>query len=364
MSEDRFVKRLDRIMLNPTTACNFRCQMCDLWMGQRLDLDLGAAEKLLVDGKKLDVKSLQLSGGEPLFYRDIHKLLKSAKGLGYSVTISTNGGLIDEQMAELLSECAETIVVSLEGNRESQEAMRGEGAFDLAVCAIKNLKKYNKLNIGISMVVSKYSHPFMKGLIEVAKELELPWVNYQPFSKRIMSRRTDNLIRMSISPQDLSSLRRSIEETIRYAKKQNIHIANREAMLGTIPRFFKNDEHVHPRHGCSIPFHSIAVVADGNVCSCFPTSNQSLGNIYRQSIIDIWNSVECDNLRMTAQNSLCPGCLNGCAEVYAYSGFGRLRNYWLRYRQGGNQYLFAALKRRAKYLLEKVIITKEKLNDS
>ena len=90
-----------------TNACNLKCVHCyasattDPLKGE-LTYDQGVA--LLDDLKQFNVPAILFSGGEPLVRPDVLRLLGYARQIGHRVTLSTNGLLIDDAMADRLAE--------------------------------------------------------------------------------------------------------------------------------------------------------------------------------------------------------------------------------------------------------------------
>ena len=89
---------------------------------------------------KMSVASLLLSGGEPLLHPYFNQRVQAARELGLNITLSTNGTLIDESIADKLSACVSYVGVSLDGPRDIHEKFRGTaGAFEASVKAIELL---------------------------------------------------------------------------------------------------------------------------------------------------------------------------------------------------------------------------------
>jgi len=80
-----------------TYRCNARCQFCDIWRSSRYqhieDCRLTDAQHNLAQLKKLGVKFIDFTGGEPLLHRDLAAMLTSAKQLGLYTSVTTNCAL-------------------------------------------------------------------------------------------------------------------------------------------------------------------------------------------------------------------------------------------------------------------------------
>ncbi len=138
------------ILLDPTSACNLHCTGC--WAadyGNRLNLTFEDIDSIIEQGKQLGVYMYIYTGGEPLVRKkDIVALCKKHNDC---VFLSfTNGTLFDQEFIDDLKECGNFIpAFSVEGDRESTDARRGEGVYDKVVAAME-LMKANGLPFGVS----------------------------------------------------------------------------------------------------------------------------------------------------------------------------------------------------------------------
>jgi len=82
---------------------------------------------------------VSLSGGEPLVYRGLGAVVRSAKELGFRVTMITNGLLVDGRNASVLAEL-DGMAISFDGLAETHDAVRARrGSFDRACSALRRL---------------------------------------------------------------------------------------------------------------------------------------------------------------------------------------------------------------------------------
>lgn len=138
------------ILLDPTSACNLHCTGC--WAaeyGDRLNLTFDEIDDIIMQGKQMGVYTYIYTGGEPLVRkRDLIALCNKHSDC---VFLSfTNATLIDEKFTEEMLRVKNFIpAISVEGNKESHDARRGEGSFDKVVRAM-NLLKEKRLPFGIS----------------------------------------------------------------------------------------------------------------------------------------------------------------------------------------------------------------------
>ncbi|MFD3158728.1 radical SAM protein (plasmid) [Haloimpatiens sp. FM7330] len=156
-SDKEFNVNIKDVEFKLTNRCNLRCLHCGA-SSDINEIDSLSTEniKTILDKIfKLNIDSLLLTGGEPLFRKDIKSLLCyiQEKFQG-KVNMTTNGTLIDKEMAVLLRKCLNTISISVDGyDRTSTDFVRGKGVYDKIIRAVNYLKEvgFKKEEIGLTM---------------------------------------------------------------------------------------------------------------------------------------------------------------------------------------------------------------------
>ncbi|HHP51161.1 MAG TPA: radical SAM protein [Moorella mulderi] len=143
-------------LLDPTSACNLRCQGC--WAGEyekHHSLDLELVDRLCREAKEVGIYWLVLSGGEPFCWP--HLVEMAARHPDMAFMVYTNGTLIDEKMADQLLEVGNlSPAISLEGWREATDARRGPGVFDKVMRAM-DLMRERGLAFGASLTITRHN---------------------------------------------------------------------------------------------------------------------------------------------------------------------------------------------------------------
>jgi len=134
------------VVWSVTQACNLRCVHC------YASATAGPAEgeltheeglALLDDIRAFNVPAVLFSGGEPLARPDILELIDYAQSIGLVCTLSTNGVLIDETMADKLAALGLKYVgISVDGSEARHDKLRGvKGAYRQTLDAIDRCHK-------------------------------------------------------------------------------------------------------------------------------------------------------------------------------------------------------------------------------
>jgi len=118
---------------------------------------------------------LVLSGGEPLWRRDVFDIAKRAVSHNIRVALATNGTLVDEAMAERIKDAGIVRVsISLDGaDRHTHDSFRGhDGAFEAALRGIRALQEVG-ISTQINTTVSKHNAHQLPEMVELARKLKV-----------------------------------------------------------------------------------------------------------------------------------------------------------------------------------------------
>ncbi len=144
-----------------TYACNLACIHCLSSSGRRDSRELSTAEcKTVIDElKKLQVFYVNIGGGEPTIRSDFFELIEYCVDSGVGVKFSTNGSRITPAAAKRLSgNDYIDIQISLDGaDRATNDAVRGDGSWDMAIAAMDNLAAANFGQFKISVVITRHN---------------------------------------------------------------------------------------------------------------------------------------------------------------------------------------------------------------
>jgi len=133
-----------------TYRCNARCHFCDIWAldpGKEADFD--TIEHNLKDLRRLGVKYVDFTGGEPLLRADVGEIYQVAKQLGFYTSMTTNT-ILYLQKAHEVKGLVDFLNFSLDGpDAETHDQSRGVKIFDNLVESVElalQLGEYPVLN--------------------------------------------------------------------------------------------------------------------------------------------------------------------------------------------------------------------------
>lgn len=126
---DKYLRRIDRLRISITDLCNLRCVYCRPESGLELTKhkDILTYEEIVTvvrHAVKLGIKNFRLTGGEPLFRRDIDHLLRMLGNIqGIEDLAITTNGICLKNYAKLMKEIGLfRLNISLDSLEESKFA--------------------------------------------------------------------------------------------------------------------------------------------------------------------------------------------------------------------------------------------------
>jgi cyclic pyranopterin phosphate synthase len=118
---DQFNRPITYLRISVTDKCNLRCIYCMPeqglpWLSKSQILSYEEIAALVRAAASAGVRSIRLSGGEPLIRRDLHLLVADIAAIDgiTDIALSTNGLLLEEQIDDLLSAGLRRVNVSLD----------------------------------------------------------------------------------------------------------------------------------------------------------------------------------------------------------------------------------------------------------
>ncbi|MFC2061705.1 radical SAM protein [Elusimicrobiota bacterium] len=137
-----------------THRCPFSCQYCNVIGSVTEEEELSTAEVTGIIDRMADAgtQKIQFTGGEPMMRKDIAEIVKKSKERNIFTGISTSGYLIPEKINGISG--LDIAILSLEGEEELHDNVRGSGSFNTVKQAMEALKGAG-IRYWITMVVNK-----------------------------------------------------------------------------------------------------------------------------------------------------------------------------------------------------------------
>ena len=159
-----------------TKGCNLRCIHCRATateLSSINDLPKTKALNIIKQVSQLSLPILVLSGGEPLFRKDIFELASYGRECGLRVALATNGTLVTKEVAHKIVEAGvRRVSISLDGaDAATHDSFRGiPGAFDDALRGLRNLKELG-MSVQINMTIARHNAHQLPDVLEMARRV-------------------------------------------------------------------------------------------------------------------------------------------------------------------------------------------------
>ncbi|MBI5142639.1 MAG: GeoRSP system radical SAM/SPASM protein [Nitrospirae bacterium] len=303
--------------------CNFACNHC-YSRAEDASAELSTAQiKSIMDTLAArKVSFINFGGGEPLLCSDLFELAGYASGLGFKVSMNTNGWLLDETRAALAKNAGfETVGVSIDSHRaEVHDGFRNmPGSFERAVNAVRQLRS-NGVRVTMSSVICRINADEFVSLVDMAESLGVEQIFLHNYKCAGMG--MTNRDELDLSPPEWREF---------YIKAMNLKAARsgiRISMDDPITATIKGGDAESPLvKGSTCGKLSLNIRANGDVTPCgfIPVP---IGNLLRDDFDSIWRGSDVlGKLRNKEPKAKClqckhyADCLGGCsARAYAATG--------------------------------------------
>jgi len=155
-----------------TTRCNAKCSFCNIHLKKGINANLHDVLANLESLKKLGIKFIDFTGGEPLVYPHLYEILRRAKELNFITTVTTNT-ILYPKMAEKLSGLIDLLHFSLDSlDPDEHNRIRGVECFNSVMQSIDIAKSIGE-RPDIIFTVSKDNIYQLRPMIKFAKKKRL-----------------------------------------------------------------------------------------------------------------------------------------------------------------------------------------------
>jgi MoaA/NifB/PqqE/SkfB family radical SAM enzyme len=237
--------------------------------------------------RKVGVKSIMFGGeGEPLLHPKFTEIVKYAKSIGFDISLTTNGVLLNRKKIEEILPNLTWIKFSVDaGDEDTYKYLHGSKDGDLKRILdnisissfIKKLKKYN-LNIGVQAILFKNNVESILLLARSLKYLHPDYFVIKPYSEHSSSKNN------KLQPP-------TEEQKKQFINDMKIYNEDYEFIYRDIA--FENIEKKRPYNKCYGRDFMAYIDTTGNVYSCINfLGNKDFiyGNIYNDSFENIWKN--------------------------------------------------------------------------
>lgn len=306
------------LILDVTHSCNISCRICDIWKTGSIEenMKIQHIKKMFHQAKKLGIKEIALSGGEPLLREDIFRIFDYARITKINkLGVLTNGILVEryfERLKPYIIDNSVSLVVSLDSlNRDTHNYVRNSHiSWQKAIKSLKLLsllkKEYPQVNFNVITIILNQN---LEELLDIAifiKSLGANSLQLQallPNNLRMAERKKSIFW---VSQDRLSLLDDILEKIAEFKMGQQQFIKNSIKNLALMKKYYRgiiSSDDIQ----CQSAYKTILVSNRGACTTCF----SDYGNIKKRCFKRILQSEEI--IKAQRQVKECPWpCLLPC----------------------------------------------------
>jgi MoaA/NifB/PqqE/SkfB family radical SAM enzyme len=182
---------LQNLIIKPVFECICNCKHCEVRQNfykkqkkiteERLDIHI--IKKIFSEANKLGNKTLQISGGEPLLYKDLVEMIKEANKYNWFIFINSTGyGVTQEFAFKLLEAGLSAFNVSIDSpHNEIHDKLRGiEGLLKSSLNTLKifneireSCSDYKDFYTNIQTIITRKNYEDIHYIVELAVKLQV-----------------------------------------------------------------------------------------------------------------------------------------------------------------------------------------------
>jgi len=315
--------RPQNILLTLTSRCNLQCKMCCLW-----DLPNGydIPEKIVHELKSFYpyLEEIVWSGGEVFLSKHFKKLfVEASQYKKIKHTVTTNGLLINEEWAELLSGANTQICYSIDGvTKETYENLRKGGRFEDLLKSIAVINRHRKSSAYrmrkiLSFVVMRSNYMEMGKALDFAKEYGYDTVEFTPLNNYMHLENEDLFDRYdketAVYMENMRDKVMEKSEEFNIEVQYELPVMKKGSCQKEVSLNIGKATNSENELFCYMPWRWLSLIALGKAkaaCYC----PREIGDIADSSLEEIWNGKAMQEYRQKIADGCFDWCSKGCVE--------------------------------------------------
>lgn len=315
LTDARFRKPY-KVYYLPTMFCPQKCIYCYANTCSKPESNLISRERLreiFQELGSLGVDVVNLSGGDPLARRDIFEIIAEILEAGMTPYIPTKTGLSFRHARKLHELGLKVLQVSLDSAvPEVLDRMVGvRGYHKRAFRLLDDLRRAG-LRIRVNCVLTPDNLPTIESLIDYLGELgNVERLTVTPYSRSLFCHR-DGLF---VDGDELAALRQRARERARPYESMQVVVT--DATPAPPEDKKQRARQWKQRAYCTANRHGFVILPDGMVTVCEELYDHPafiIGDLTRQSVMEMWNSPEARGLLRPDQSRVPDGPCKSCGH--------------------------------------------------
>jgi Fe-coproporphyrin III synthase len=276
------ITQFSSISLQVTNNCNSKCIMCDYWKTSSTPkMSVANYRKVINDLVPFGLKSIMITGGEPLLRQDLWELYEELRSQGFHLILNTSGVLLNKNMKKV-KDSFHSVLISLDSHySDGYKKIRGVDRFDEVIASIKELKAQSNIHIILSHTLQADNISELENFLKFSIELGVNKISLRPLDVTSVEGFNRSQSKDGKHENGLPSLGdiKKLEESVKRIKVEFCDqlesglIAPDSFGLDEIIKYFYalHGEETFPIKTCDVIHHSGVVEENGDFKPCFFT---------------------------------------------------------------------------------------------
>ena len=296
--------------------------MCDIWkIREAKSFGVQDLEAQLSSIRRLGVRWIVLSGGEPLLNTDLPEVCAILRAEGIRLTLLTTGLLLKKQATNIAASF-DDVILSLDGPRQIHDQIRRvDGAFDLISEGVAELRRLRPdTRITARSTIQRANHRFLVETARAAFRMGLDGISFLAVDvnstafNRSLVWPVGHQNEVALSLDEVPALDQEVDALILAAAMEfpANFVAESPEKLRKIARHFRVLLGLARPEApiCNAPWVSAVVEVDGTVRPCF--FHPAIGHLTQETLEEIVNGRIARNFRESLDvenNAICKSCV-------------------------------------------------------
>lgn len=311
-----------KLDLSITEKCNLRCKHCSYALSNSVPNRDMSLEMISMLEKHVfpNLNALRITGfnGEAMCHPYFDQLLKNLIGTKLSVSLTTNGTLINKDRAALIVQACDAIDISIEGVGRSYQDVRGK-KWDIICAAIANMNQlrdqYNSNTKIILDVTTIYDYLNDYESLFSVNRLNVDGIRFRYYFPQSVHQSSQSLL-LNVAEGNAFMTRMQ-----QLGKSMGMPV-DIPPLIPTEPITLNREDALAPikRRECAVPWEGVAICPTGEIKYC--CAGPSTGVFYCDDDKDLrklWNDQKYIQMRETVNTDyahpICYNCSMVCEDI-------------------------------------------------
>lgn len=263
--------------LYPSLKCNLECKFCyvdaNRYVGEESENNLLQIASFL---NELDVDFIHVEGGEPFLCKNLESFVKASKNNQQTIIVTNATCVTKQQIENFLAASIKKFVVSIDGDANMHNHLRGVTCYDEAVKGIKLLLDCGA-DVTVTQTLCRENIEYMENIVATFLALG---VNRFRFGDVLVIGRAEGGVE-DLKQSDYSAILKNFSNI----KDKYKNIDARLSIKGDINKITLPENLLRKDFPCSNNGKQLAIVFNGDVFSCSNMITQKeyfIGNLFKE----------------------------------------------------------------------------------